>query len=82
MHGKTRPYTNEFVLTFVSRFVVVVELCERFTYYGLSPPFQNYIQNGPNDDPQGYLGLGQQGATGLGNFFQFWYVDYIQLTPF
>jgi hypothetical protein len=24
--------------------VVVVELCERFTYYGLSPPFQNYIQ--------------------------------------
>jgi proton-dependent oligopeptide transporter, POT family len=54
------------------RFVVIVELCERFTFYGLTPPFQNYIQNGPNDDPRGYLGLGQQGATGLGNFFQFW----------
>jgi proton-dependent oligopeptide transporter, POT family len=52
-------------------FVVVVELCERFTFYGLSPPFQNYIQNGPNDDPKGYLALGQTGATGLGNFFQF-----------
>jgi hypothetical protein len=52
-------------------FVVVVELCERFTFYGLSPPFQNYIQNGPNDDPKGYLSLGQSGGTGLGNFFQF-----------
>ena len=51
---------------------MVVELCERFTFYGLSPPFQNYIQNGPNDDPKGYLSLGQQGATGLTNFFGFW----------
>ena len=25
--------------------VAVIELCERFTYYGLSGPFQNYIQN-------------------------------------
>jgi proton-dependent oligopeptide transporter, POT family len=54
------------------RFVVVVELCERFTFYGLSPPFQNYIQNKPTDSPPGYLGLGEQGATGLGDFFQFW----------
>ena len=52
--------------------MVIVELCERFTFYGLSPPFQNYIQNGPSDNPKGYLSLGQQGATGLGNFFQFW----------
>ena len=28
--------------------VAVIELCERFTYYGLSGPFQNYIQNGYN----------------------------------
>lgn len=63
-----------FELTRVFRFVIVVELCERFTYYGLSPPFQNYIQFSPTDNPQGYLGLGQQGATGLTNFFQFWYV--------
>lgn len=27
--------------------VILVEFCERFTYYGLSGPFQNYIQN-PN----------------------------------
>ena len=25
--------------------VAVVELCERFAYYGLSGPFQNYISN-------------------------------------
>ena len=25
--------------------VAVVELCERFAYYGLSGPFQNYMSN-------------------------------------
>ena len=24
--------------------VILIEFCERFTYYGLSGPFQNYIQ--------------------------------------
>lgn len=24
--------------------VIVIEFCERFTYYGVSGPFQNYIQ--------------------------------------
>ncbi|KAL7273533.1 peptide transporter ptr2 [Rhizina undulata] len=54
-------------------FIAVVELCERFAYYGLSGPFQNYIQN-PRDDPlrPGAIGMGQQGATGLAYFFQFW----------
>ena len=28
--------------------VAAIELCERFTYYGLSGPFQNYIQNDYN----------------------------------
>jgi len=54
--------------------VAVVELCERFAYYGLSGPFQNYMQN-PYHDPSGVpgaIGLGQKGATGLSNFFQFW----------
>ncbi|KAI9846137.1 MAG: peptide transporter ptr2 [Thelocarpon superellum] len=53
--------------------VAIIELCERFAYYGLSGPFQNYIQN-PADDPKlpGAIGLGQTGATGLTNFFQFW----------
>ncbi|KKZ64233.1 POT family proton-dependent oligopeptide transporter [[Emmonsia] crescens] len=53
--------------------VAVIELCERFTYYGLSGPFQNYIQN-PYRGPgvPGAIGIGQARATGLTSFFQFW----------
>lgn len=44
---------------------------ERFTYYGASGLFQNYISNGKNDtsDSPG-LGMGGQAATGLNLFFQ------------
>ena len=36
----------------LSAFIIaLVELCERFTYYGLSGPFQNYIQYHPHDKP-------------------------------
>ncbi|PSN69745.1 putative MFS peptide transporter Ptr2 [Corynespora cassiicola Philippines] len=53
--------------------VAIVELCERFTYYGASGIFQNYVQR-PLDGSQGMgaLGMGHQGATGLTTFFQFW----------
>lgn len=53
--------------------VAIVELSERFTYYGCQGLFQNYIQK-PYEGRlgQGALGLGQQGATGLNTFFQFW----------
>ncbi|OAX77526.1 hypothetical protein ACJ72_08175 [Emergomyces africanus] len=53
--------------------VAAVELCERFTYYGLSGPFQNYIQN-PYKGPgvPGAIGKGQSAATALSSFFQFW----------
>lgn len=38
--------------------VALVELCERFTYYGLSGPFQNYIQYHPDDTPvRGAIGM-------------------------
>lgn len=52
--------------------VAVVELAERFTYYGITGPFQNYMQN-KRDDPlhPGALGLGQSSATALQYFFQF-----------
>lgn len=52
--------------------VAIVELAERFSYYGLSAPFQNYMQNGPNDTPPGALSLNSSGATALSYFFQFW----------
>lgn len=53
--------------------VAIVELCERFTYYGMQGLFQNYIEL-PLDGSQGRgaLGMGHQGATGLTTFFQFW----------
>jgi POT family proton-dependent oligopeptide transporter len=53
--------------------VAIVELCERFTYYGASGIFQNYIAR-PRDGSQGKgaLGLDHKGATGLSTFFQFW----------
>lgn len=52
--------------------VAVVELAERFSYYGLSTPFQNYMQNLPQDSPRGVLNLKNQGATALSYFWQFW----------
>ncbi|KAI5805465.1 POT family-domain-containing protein [Peziza echinospora] len=57
-------------------FVVIVELCERFGYYGINAPLQNYIsypkEGHPTNGQPGAIGLGQQGATGLTNFFHFW----------
>ncbi|KAF2857462.1 PTR2-domain-containing protein [Piedraia hortae CBS 480.64] len=52
--------------------IALVELCERFTYYGCSGIFQNYINNkrDGSDGARG-LGLGHAGATGLNTFFQF-----------
>lgn len=52
--------------------VAIVELAERFSYYGLSSPFQNYMQNSPEDSPKGVLNLKNQGATALSYFWQFW----------
>ncbi|KAJ5062757.1 POT family-domain-containing protein [Bipolaris maydis] len=54
--------------------ILIVELGERFTYFGLSAPIQNYIKNphNPHSDLPGSLGRGQAVATALGNFFKFW----------
>ncbi|KAJ5890563.1 uncharacterized protein N7473_006791 [Penicillium subrubescens] len=54
--------------------VIIVELGERFTYFGLSGPLQNYIKNpyDPGAELPGALGKGQAVATALGNFFKFW----------
>ncbi|KAG9959601.1 peptide transport protein PTR2, partial [Aureobasidium melanogenum] len=54
--------------------ILIVELGERFTYFGLSAPIQNYIKNPHHSgsDLPGALGKGQAVATALGNFFKFW----------
>ena len=44
--------------------VAMVELCERFTFYGLSGPFQNYIQYHPHDTPiRGGIGTALRSRT-------------------
>ncbi|EXJ80161.1 POT family proton-dependent oligopeptide transporter [Capronia coronata CBS 617.96] len=53
--------------------VAVIELCERFTYYGCQGIFQNYVQNPPDGSlGPGGLGMGHEGATGLTTFYSFW----------
>ncbi|KAG9503325.1 hypothetical protein J7337_006170 [Fusarium musae] len=58
----------------IALLILAVELGERFTYFGLSGPIQNYINNpyDPGSDLPGALGKGQAVATALGNFFKFW----------
>ncbi|CAF4026535.1 unnamed protein product [Adineta steineri] len=54
--------------------IVVCEFCERFAFYGISGPFQNYIQfpvPSSNDTQPGALNRGHQTATLLTTFFQF-----------
>ncbi|KAH7401170.1 POT family-domain-containing protein [Phaeosphaeria sp. MPI-PUGE-AT-0046c] len=58
----------------IALLILAVELGERFTYFGLSGPIQNYINNpyDPGSALPGALGKGQAVATALGNFFKFW----------
>jgi POT family proton-dependent oligopeptide transporter len=59
-------------LPFAVFLVAIIELCERFTYYGCQGIFQNYVQR-PLDGSEGAgaLGMGHQGATGLTTFYSF-----------
>ncbi|KAL3494429.1 POT family-domain-containing protein [Aspergillus germanicus] len=61
--------------------IAFVELCERFSYYGTTAVFTNFIQQPLPDDSStgagfsgqsGALGQGQRAATGLNLFITFW----------
>ncbi|KAF3925828.1 hypothetical protein ABW20_dc0102840 [Dactylellina cionopaga] len=62
--------------------IAFVELCERFSYYGTTVVFTNFIQQdrpansragaGGADGQSGALGRGQRASTGLGTFNTFW----------
>ncbi|KAI0696611.1 oligopeptide transporter [Cytidiella melzeri] len=62
--------------------IAFVELCERFSYYGSTVVFTNFIQRklppgshtgaGGADLQSGALGLGQRASTGLTTFNSFW----------
>lgn len=53
--------------------IATIELCERFAFFGVVGPMQNYAQNAV-DDPlrRGGLGLGQAKATMLNQSFLLW----------
>jgi POT family proton-dependent oligopeptide transporter len=67
--------------------IAYVELAERFSYYGCTVVFTNFIQQGlpPNsrtgaggtDGQSGALGMGQRASTGLTTFNSFW----VYVTP-
>ncbi|KAF8635262.1 hypothetical protein AX15_000485 [Amanita polypyramis BW_CC] len=69
-------------LPWAAYLIAVVELAERFSFYGSSVVFTNFIQQplplgshtgaGGKDGQSGALGLGQQASTGLTTFYQFW----------
>lgn len=54
--------------------IIIVEFCERFTFYGVNGPFQNYMEfpaPTAQDEQPGAIGAGQQVATSLSLFFSF-----------
>ena len=58
-------------------FVCIIELSERFCYYGVSGVFNNYLaepygKGAPYDGIPGAIGRGSSFASSLQNFFQFW----------
>nr|GAT47081.1 peptide transporter PTR2A [Mycena chlorophos] len=62
--------------------IAFVELAERFSFYGSSVVFTNFIQQplppnsktgaGGTHDISGALNMGQRASTGLTTFYQFW----------
>jgi len=62
--------------------IAIVEMAERFSFYGSSVVFTNFIQwplppgsrtgAGFKNGQSGALGLGQRASTGLTTFYQFW----------
>ena len=59
--------------------VCIIELSERFCYYGVSGTFNNYLANpykgGPpwdGEDLPGAIGRGTAFASGMQNYWQFW----------
>ncbi|OJZ83582.1 hypothetical protein ASPFODRAFT_35061 [Aspergillus luchuensis CBS 106.47] len=70
-HGHLRKVADNFPSTVWV--IASIEFCERFAYFGVLGPMQNYIQN-PRVDPirSGGIGLGQAHATLINQGFMIW----------
>ncbi|PGH16015.1 hypothetical protein AJ79_01995 [Helicocarpus griseus UAMH5409] len=68
---KTLPHVVDSV-PFIVWVALVADASERFTFYAVSAPWQNYMQNGRDSIAvPGVLGLGQATATNISNAFFF-----------
>ncbi|KAM0435251.1 hypothetical protein ACHAPT_003344 [Fusarium lateritium] len=73
-----RRVSNKIPLKLFS--IAFIELCERFSYYGCTVVFTNFIQQplpegsstGADAEQPGALGMGQRASTGITTFNQFW----------
>ncbi|KAL4726136.1 hypothetical protein ACLX1H_006813 [Fusarium chlamydosporum] len=73
-----RRISNKIPLKLFS--IAFIEMCERFSYYGSTVVFTNFIQQplppgsttGADDEQPGALGMGQRASTGITTFNQFW----------
>jgi POT family proton-dependent oligopeptide transporter len=68
-------------ITWIAFTIAFVELCERFSYYGTTIVFTNFIQQplprgsttgAGHEGQSGALDMGQRASTGLTTFNQFW----------
>ncbi|KAF2102607.1 MFS peptide transporter [Rhizodiscina lignyota] len=68
-------------ITWIAFTIAFVELCERFSYYGTTVVFVNFIQQplpqgsttgAGHDGQSGALDMGQRASAGLTTFNQFW----------
>ncbi|PSN74706.1 hypothetical protein BS50DRAFT_643157 [Corynespora cassiicola Philippines] len=56
--------------------VAIIGLWERASFWGLTAPFQNYMENPPTSHTPGALGLGQETATRIYcGFYIFYYIS-------
>lgn len=66
-----RPVADR--LPFTVWLATAVEMCDKFAFFGLSGPLQNYLQNSRDDPLQpGVIGLGQAGATAVNQIYMLW----------
>ncbi|EJT98111.1 MFS peptide transporter putative [Dacryopinax primogenitus] len=81
MHGPNKLRRISGPINWATYLIAFVELCERFSYYGTTAVFTNFIQRplppgsitgkNPTGTP-GALGLGTNASTGLTTFNSFW----------
>ncbi|KAG9018264.1 hypothetical protein FRB90_011718 [Tulasnella sp. 427] len=82
LHGPNKLRRISDAIPWPAYLIALIELAERFSYYGTTAVFTNFIQRplppgsrtgaGGHDHTSGALGLGTNASTGLTTFNSFW----------